>query len=76
MKYAAWSELTGEENEIIFEARACGYAAYFPAYPDVEAQARRTLAGALRWLQTHHVPVSPDDPGVAPPGPPDDGMPS
>lgn len=46
-------ELTWEENEIVHEARACGFASCFPCYPTAEAQARNTLAGAKRFLETH-----------------------
>ncbi len=46
-------ELSHDENEVIHEARACGFGASFMAYPTAEAQARRTLAAARRWLETH-----------------------
>ncbi len=42
-------ELTHEENEDIHEARANGFGACFMAFPDAEAQARRTLEAA-RWF--------------------------
>lgn len=46
-------ELTAEENETIHEARAAGYVSCYPAYPDAEAQAQKTLAGARKWLEEH-----------------------
>jgi hypothetical protein len=46
-------ELTPEENNTVFRARLKGYASFFPAYPSAEAQARSTLAGAVKWLKTH-----------------------
>jgi len=46
-------ELTEAENDIIHEARACGYASCYPCYPTAEAQARSTLKGATNWLKTH-----------------------
>lgn len=54
-------ELTTDENEIIHEARACGYGSCFAAYPTAEAQARRTLAGARKWLETHSIPHGPEE---------------
>ncbi len=55
--------LTQDENELIAEARACGYGSFYPCVPDAESQGRSTLKGAKNWLKTHHIPVSPDDPG-------------
>lgn len=43
-------ELTDEENAIIHEARAQGWASFFPAVPDARAQAGKTLAEAKTWL--------------------------
>ena len=43
-------ELSEEENEIVHEARALGFGASFICYPDAEAQARRTLRAARRFL--------------------------
>jgi hypothetical protein len=54
-------ELTEDENEIVHEARACGYGSCYPAYPTAEAQARSTLAGARKWLETHSVPKDPTE---------------
>jgi hypothetical protein len=48
-------ELTEEENETIHEARVCGFGVSYPAYPTAESQARSTLAGAKKWLETHSV---------------------
>jgi hypothetical protein len=48
-------ELTQDENEVIHEARACGFGSSFPAFPDSESQARYTLVAARRWLETHSV---------------------
>ncbi len=44
-------QLTEEENEDIRQARAWGYAVYFPALPDATAQARNTLDGARKFLR-------------------------
>ena len=46
-------ELTLDENEVIHEARAYGFGACFPAYPDAESQARRTLDAARKFLKDH-----------------------
>jgi hypothetical protein len=46
-------ELNEDENETIHEARAAGYGSCYPAYPDAATQARKTLAGARRFLAEH-----------------------
>jgi hypothetical protein len=42
--------LTFDENEDIVQARAWGYAEFFPSFPDGESQARRTLEGSRKFL--------------------------
>lgn len=49
----AFPELTPEENNVIFRARIKGFASFYPAFPSAEAQARATLAGARKWLESH-----------------------
>lgn len=44
-------ELTRDENICIRDARKRGYAAFFPCYPNAEAQARNTLKGAKVFLE-------------------------
>lgn len=66
MHWTPFPELTEDENEVVFEARACGFASFYPALPDAEAQARNTLAGARKWLETHHIREGPDDDGSGP----------
>jgi len=48
-----YPELTDKENALIVRAREAGYAEFFPAYPNAEAQARNTLAGATRFLASY-----------------------
>ncbi len=50
-------QLTEEENKDIRQARAWGYAVFFPALPDAEAQARNTLAGARKFLNAFRCTV-------------------
>jgi hypothetical protein len=45
-----FSELTHDENEIIHEARAHGFASCFPAFPTAKYQAMRTLKAAEEFL--------------------------
>ena len=45
-----YPELTDAENGEIRMARAAGMAAFYPAYPNAEAQARNTLAAARTFL--------------------------
>lgn len=46
----SYPELTDTENAEIVQARNTGYAAFFPAYPNADAQSRNTLAGARTFL--------------------------
>jgi hypothetical protein len=46
-------ELTEAANDVIFQARLAGYAAFFPAYPNAHSQATSTLKGAQAWLADH-----------------------
>ncbi len=43
-------ELTFEENEMIHEARSCGFAICFPSYPTAKNQAEMTLKAAREHL--------------------------
>jgi hypothetical protein len=45
-------ELTEEENDEIFIARLGGFGPCFAAYPDAEAQTRKTLAAARTFNRT------------------------
>jgi hypothetical protein len=47
-------ELSEAENDEIFCARLAGFGLCSAAYPDAEAQARRTLANARRFLESTH----------------------
>lgn len=48
-----WSfpDLTERENSIITKARINGYASFFPCMDGGEKQARKTLAGAVGFLE-------------------------
>ena len=45
----SFPELTADENAEIRKARDSGFASYFPAFPDAETQAKRTLEFAREW---------------------------
>jgi cystathionine beta-lyase/cystathionine gamma-synthase len=45
-----YPELSPAENEEIRRARRQGFAAMFSAYPNAEAQAKRTLDAARKFL--------------------------
>ncbi len=53
--HGAFAELTEDENEVIHEARACGFSVFYPCLPDAETMARNTLKGAQEWLKTHSI---------------------
>lgn len=50
----AFAELTEQQNDTVFRARLLGYAAFFPCVPDASAQANKTLAGAIAFLNRRH----------------------
>jgi hypothetical protein len=47
-----YPELTDAENGEILRARQSGFSAMYPSFPNAEAQARNTLAGAREWLSS------------------------
>lgn len=52
-KWGKFPELSHEENEEIWKARNSGFAAFFPAFPDAETQAKNTLQAARKWNDAH-----------------------
>lgn len=46
----SYPELSAEENKLIRRARRAGFANMYPAFPNAEMQAKRTLAGAKKFL--------------------------
>lgn len=49
-EWGEFPELTDSENEEIWAARNAGFAKFYPAFPDAEAQARKTLNGARDFM--------------------------
>jgi hypothetical protein len=45
-----YPELTKEENQTIRKARRLGFGDFYPAFPNAETQSKRTLNGAVEYI--------------------------